>query len=119
MLNFFFADKLGRRRCMWVAMAFITVGATIQSSSYHVSQLLVGRIVTGMGTGIETSTVPAYQAELSRPELRGRLISSEVVFLGAGIVLAYFFDFGMSYAGGPISWRMPLALQIGFALVVV
>ncbi|OAA59046.1 myo-inositol transporter 1 [Niveomyces insectorum RCEF 264] len=119
MLNVFISDRLGRRRCMWVAMAVLSVGAAIQTSSYSVAQLLVGRIVTGMGTGIETSTVPAYQAELSRPEMRGRLISSEVVFLGAGIVLSYFFDFGMSFKGGPVSWRMPLGLQICFAVVVV
>jgi len=104
---------------MWVAMAVIIVGAVIQTCSYSVAQMLVGRIITGIGTGIETSTVPAYQAELSRPEMRGRLISSEVVFLGAGIVLSYFFDFGMSFAPGPISWRLPLALQIVFAIVVV
>ncbi|RFU30303.1 hypothetical protein B7463_g6067, partial [Scytalidium lignicola] len=119
MLNIFISDRLGRRRCMWIAMCIITVGAAIQASSYSVAQLLVGRIITGMGTGIETSTVPAYQAELSRPEQRGRMIAAEVVFLGAGIVLSYFFDFGMSFAGGPISWRLPLALQIGFAIVVV
>ncbi|GKT46343.1 sugar transporter STL1 [Colletotrichum spaethianum] len=29
------------------------------------------------------------------------------------------FDFGMSYIGGPVAWRLPLAFQIGFALVVV
>lgn len=36
-----------------------------------------------------------------------------------GIVFAYWFDFGMSYAGGAIAWRLPIAFQILFALFVI
>ena len=39
--------------------------------------------------------------------------------MGVGIVFAYWFDFGMSYAGGAIAWRLPIAFQIIFALFVV
>lgn len=50
---------------------------------------------------------------------RGRLISSEVLFTAVGICIAYWFDFGMSYAGGPIAWRLPIAIQIIFAIFVI
>lgn len=50
---------------------------------------------------------------------RGRLISSEVLFTAVGIVVAYWFDFGMSFVGGPIAWRLPIAMQIVFALFVI
>lgn len=50
---------------------------------------------------------------------RGRLISSEVLFTAVGICIAYWFDFGMSYAGGPIAWRLPIAVQILFAVFVI
>lgn len=36
-----------------------------------------------------------------------------------GIVISYFFDYGMSFVGGPIAWRLPVACQILFAIVVV
>lgn len=39
--------------------------------------------------------------------------------MGVGIVTAYWFDFGMSYVGGSIAWRLPLAFQILFAVGVV
>jgi hypothetical protein len=42
-----------------------------------------------------------------------------VLFVGVGIVFAYWFDFGMSFAGGAIAWRLPIAFQIIFALFVV
>lgn len=60
-----------------------------------------------------------YQSELCAPELRGRLVSSEVLFVGVGITIAYWFDFGMSYVGGAVAWRLPLAFQIVFAVGVV
>lgn len=78
---------------------------------------MIGRYVTGIGTGLETSTVPIYQSELCDAEKRGKLISSEVFFIGLGIVIAYFFDYGMLKKGGDVAWRVPIACQIVFALV--
>ena len=95
------------------------VGAVLQTSSYSVAQILVARYITGIGTGIETSTVPMYQSELCEANKRGRLVASEPLFVGVGIVIAYFFDYGMSYVGGPIAWRLPIACQIIFAFIVV
>lgn len=118
-VNFFLGEKLGRRKAIWTAMCFVIIGATLQCSAYTVPHLVIGRLVTGLGTGIKTSTVPMYQAELSAREKRGRLISAEVLFVGVGIVLAYWFDFGMSFAGGPIAWRLPIAFQMLFAITVI
>ena len=106
-LTFFIGEKLGRRVCMWVAMAWIVscksedpskalaqqsltrlkiIGAILQCTSYSVAQIMVARYVTGIGTGIETSTVPMYQSELCDAKRRGRLVSSEPLFVGVGIV---------------------------------
>jgi MFS family permease len=78
---------------------------------------MIARFITGIGTGIETSTVPMYQSELCEAEKRGRLVSSEPLFVGVGIVIAYWFDYGMSFTAGPIAWRLPIACQIVFAVV--
>jgi len=118
-LNFFTCEKLGRRLSMWLAMVFIIVGAVLQTTSYSVPQIMVARWVTGIGTGIETSTVPMYQSELCEANKRGRLVSSEPLFVGVGIVIAYFFDYGLSFVGGELAWRLPIACQIIFAIIVV
>lgn len=39
--------------------------------------------------------------------------------VGVGIVLAYWFDYGMTYVTGSISWRLPIACQEIFAVLVV
>ncbi|KAL1610619.1 hypothetical protein SLS60_002289 [Paraconiothyrium brasiliense] len=80
---------------------------------------MVARFITGIGTGIETSTVPMYQSELCEAEKRGRLVSSEPLFVGVGIEIAYWFDYGMSYTSGSKAWRLPIACQMIFAVFVI
>lgn len=114
-------DWLGRRKAMWFAMAWIIVGATLQASAFTIAHMIVGRFIAGIGTGIETSTVPMYQAELAEPHKRGKLVCSEPLVVGVGIVISYFFDLGLSFVTAPvgISWRLPIACQIIFAFLVI
>ncbi|KAH6657243.1 putative Myo-inositol transporter 1 [Truncatella angustata] len=118
-LAFIICDKTGRRLAMWIAMCFIIVGAVLQASAFSVPHLMVARYITGIGTGIETSTVPMYQSELCEAEKRGRLVSSEPLFVGVGIEIAYWFDYGMSFVPGSIAWRLPIACQMIFAFLVI
>lgn len=88
-LNFAIGDILGRRRMIWMAMGLIIVGASLQTSAYSLAHLIVGRVITGLGTGIDSSTVPMYQSELSKKTNRGQIVSWEIWFIGIGICLAY------------------------------
>lgn len=99
-------------------MFCIALGAVIQDSAYSVPQMMVGRIITGFGVGIDTSTIPMYQSELCKREHRGRLVTTEVLFTAVGVSMAYFFDYGMSFVRGPVAWRLPIALQIPMAASV-
>ncbi|PCD43178.1 hypothetical protein AU210_002280 [Fusarium oxysporum f. sp. radicis-cucumerinum] len=117
--NFFVGEKLGRRWTIWVAMGWILVGAALQATAFTRGHLIVGRIVTGVGTGLKTSTVPMYQSELCEGTKRGRLVSAEVMFVGIGIAFAYWWDFAFSFVGGPFAWRWPLAFQAVFAFWVI
>ncbi|KAH8749057.1 general substrate transporter, partial [Hyaloscypha sp. PMI_1271] len=118
-LNFFYGARFGRRQAIWIAMGCIIVGAILQTAAFSVAQLMIGRIITGMGVGIDTSTVPTYQAELCKADRRGRLVTTEVLFTGLGVTIAYFFDYGMSFVDGPIAWRLPIACQTIFAFVII
>ena len=73
------------------ADAYRQTGATLQTTAFSVPHLMIGRYITGIGTGIETSTVPMYQSELCEAEKRGRLVSSEPLFVGVGIEIAYWY----------------------------
>lgn len=71
---------------------WIIVGAILQCTAFSVPHLMVARFITGIGTGIETSTVPMYQSELCEASKRGRLVSSEPLFVGVGIEIAVSFN---------------------------
>ena len=88
-LNIAIGDIYGRRKMIWLAMALIIVGATLQTSAFSLGHLIVGRVITGLGTGIDSSTVPMYQSELSKKTNRGQVVAWEIWFIGVGISLAY------------------------------
>ncbi len=69
---FYIGDKLGRRLTVWFGMIAMVVGGTLQCSAFHVAQLLVGRVISGIGLGQQVATVPAWQSETAKPKSRGR-----------------------------------------------
>ncbi|SPO06397.1 probable transporter (major facilitator superfamily) [Cephalotrichum gorgonifer] len=118
-ISFMSGDFLGRRKAIWLGMTLVIIGAALQASAFTVDHLVIGRVITGFGTGVKTATVPMYQSELCDRSQRGRLVSAEVMFVGIGICIAYWLDFGMSFTPGSVAWRFPIAFQITFAIGVI
>ena len=88
-------ERLGRKRTLIVGPTILAIGTVIQCSSYGLPQLIVspmarlypsngadvyqvGRIVTGTGNGVITSTIPVWHAEMLKPGSRGRFITMEL-----------------------------------------
>ncbi|CAK7235884.1 hypothetical protein SCUCBS95973_009419 [Sporothrix curviconia] len=112
-----FGEHLGRRKCMLLGCLVLSVGAALQASSYGIPQLIVGRIVAGLGNGLNTATIPVWHSELMLAHDRGRGLAVELAINIFGVMLAYWVDYGMSFTKGPEQFRFPLAFQILFALV--
>lgn len=49
-------DKLGRPRTLILGSSVIALGAIIQAACYNAAMLYVGRVVAGLGTGMNTAT---------------------------------------------------------------
>ena len=61
-------DKLGRRNSIFLGASIMIIGVIIQVATVPVgggatAQFIVGRCITGIGNGINTSTIPTWQAE--------------------------------------------------------
>lgn len=97
-------------------------GVIIQISavkgSNATAQFIIGRTITGIGNGINTSTIPTYQAECSNSANRGLLICIEGGIIAFGTMIAYWIDFGASYGPPDLTWRFPIAFQIVFGLIL-
>lgn len=116
-------DWLGRRWSIILGATVMIIGVIIQVTAYpgHVplAQFIIGRVITGIGNGMNTSTIPTYQAECSRTSNRGLLICIEGGTIAFGTLIAYWIDFGSSYGPDNITWRFPIAFQIVFGLLII
>jgi MFS family permease len=79
-------ERFGRRRTIMLGCSVLIVGATLQTTSYGIPQMIVGRIVTGLGNGINTSTVPVWHSETTQAEDRGRALAIELAINIFGVV---------------------------------
>lgn len=116
---FTLGDKLGRKKTIALGLACNTVGAILQVVSWDFSQLIVGRVVNGFGMGLTSSTCPVYQAECSKPRIRGKLVAVGSVSNTAAFCLANWMNFGLYFQGRALQWRFPLGFQLIFPLIVV
>ncbi|KAK0372552.1 hypothetical protein CLIM01_10079 [Colletotrichum limetticola] len=107
----FFGEKYGRRKTIGTGCSIMVVGAIIQAASYGRAQMIVGRIVSGVGMGIVNSTVPVLQAEFSPKASRGIYVCAQLSTLNFGIFLIYWIDYAFSSHLESYAWRVPVALQ--------
>lgn len=118
-----YGERIGRKPLIVVGSLITIVGATISTTSFRdywgLGQFVIGRVITGCGTGLNTSTIPVWQSEMSKPENRGLLVNLEGSTIAVGTMLAYWIDFGLSYVDTSVQWRFPVSMQIFFALILL
>lgn len=119
----FAGDWMGRRWMILAGATIMIVGVIIQVTAFvgHIPllQFFFGRVITGIGNGMNTSTIPTYQAECSRTSNRGLLICIEGGIIAIGTAIAYWIDFGSQYGPPDLVWRFPIAFQIVFGLIII
>lgn len=52
-------------------MLLLPAGTVLVASAFHVAQLVVGRLVLGVGVGFATQATPLYLSEMAPYKLRG------------------------------------------------
>lgn len=125
----------------------MSIGAILQIASFSTAQMIVGRIVAGIGNGINTATAPVWQTvrlslhaggpasfhprrtyltnssltllqETSAIKWRGKLVVIELILNIAGFSLSNWVTFGFSFLSGGVAWRFPLAFQFFFIIIL-
>uniref|UniRef100_A0A0B7A4X1 Major facilitator superfamily (MFS) profile domain-containing protein n=1 Tax=Arion vulgaris TaxID=1028688 RepID=A0A0B7A4X1_9EUPU len=105
----FMCDFLGRKTTIMIASVVFVAGAIVMGASENKEMLMAGRIIVGVGIGFASMTVPVYIAEAAPPEIRGRLVTLNQLFITIGILIS-------SIIAGAFSkmkqdgWRYMLAL---------
>ncbi|KAJ0135775.1 hypothetical protein HZ326_21208 [Fusarium oxysporum f. sp. albedinis] len=112
-----FGEYFGRRKCIMMGCVVLSVGAALQATAFGIPQMIVGRIVAGLGNGMNTSTIPVWHSELMKANNRGRGLAIELAINIFGVMLSYWVDYGMSFINNDAQFRFPLAFQIFFAIL--
>jgi MFS family permease len=82
-------EYLGRRGAIILSTILYTVGAALEAGAVNYAMMLSGRLVLGLGIGIETGTVPVYVAETVERRFRGNLVSLYQFNIALGEVFGF------------------------------
>ena len=106
------ADVYGRRHniiILAIIFFFAALGCSL-APSFEV--MLCTRFLLGLAVGGASVTVPAYLAEVSPSEKRGRMVTQNELMIVTGQFLAFVFNaiIAIALAGDPHVWRYMLAV---------
>jgi sugar porter (SP) family MFS transporter len=102
----------GRRKVIFIAAVFSLLAPIGMAVTQNWQQLIVTRILLGIGMGLKEVTVPVFTAEIAPTMIRGGLVMSWQVWTAFGILLGTSANLAVKDTGA-ISWR----LQLGSAFI--
>ena len=113
-------NRLGRRKSLMIAATVAAIGNLLECTAFGLPQLIVGRIISGIGNGGCNVATPVWQSESTKPKNRGRNVMYIGVFIASGIAIISWINFGLSFINTQeVAWRLPLALPIIFPIFLL
>ena len=101
------AERIGRIRVMLLASVLFTISAIGSGLAFGAWDMIVWRVVGGLGVGAASVIAPAYIAEVSPASIRGRLGSLQQLAIVLGIFVALLSDYfiaGVAGGSGEALW---------------
>lgn len=109
-----FGDRFGRRYMIFIGCGIHILATIITTASFSLAQVLVSRIIIGVGMGIFTSTCPVWLAECADASSRELMVAIQLTHLIIGTNISFWLNYGMSFINSSVSWRLPFAVQMLF-----
>ena len=102
------SDKIGRKRTMIISAFLFSASAIGCALSVSFDQLVVYRIIGGVGIGVVSIISPLYISEMSVAQHRGRLVSLYQLAITVGFLGAYLINYQlMEVAGSGTEFSSP------------
>ena len=112
------ADWFGRRTTIIAGCFIFIVGVILQTASHGLGLLVAGRLIAGFGVGFVSAIIILYMSEIAPKKVRGALVSGYQFCITIGILLASCVDYGTQNKLTTASYRIPIALQMLWALIL-
>lgn len=114
------ADVLGRKKVLYIIGILYLVSAIGCALAPGWILFMVLRFVGGLGVGSAAAVAPIYNAEVSPPKLRGRMVGLFQFNIVLGILLAYLSNYVIiEVAPEATAWRWMFGVQALPALAFV
>lgn len=97
------ADRIGRVRCMLLASLMFTASAIGSGAPIGLYDFIFWRVLGGIAVGAASVIAPAYIAECSPAEMRGRLGSLQQLAIVVGIFVALLSNYAIAAIAGSAS----------------
>ncbi|KAK3671457.1 hypothetical protein LTR78_008735 [Recurvomyces mirabilis] len=113
-------DTFGRRIGMAVANIIVVIGTVVQAAASQRRDMIVGRIVLGVGSVMLGPSAQAYTVEISHPAYRGVMMGlyNGCYFIGA--IVSTWLEYGLvNDSKGELNWRLPMATQACPCVIVL
>ena len=87
------SDRLGRKPVLMIAAVLFALSAVASALAPDFLTFILARMLGGFGVGAALIVAPMYIAEMSPPELRGRMVSINQLNIVIGISAAFFSNY--------------------------
>ncbi|OLT18937.1 MFS transporter [Serinicoccus sp. CNJ-927] len=94
------AERMGRIRVMMLASALFTLSAIGSGFAFGPVDMILWRVIGGIGVGMASVIAPAYIAEIAPASIRGRLGSLQQLAIVVGIFIALLSDYFLAGVAG-------------------
>jgi SP family arabinose:H+ symporter-like MFS transporter len=84
------SDRFGRKRVLLLSAVFFVASAIWCGLARTSTDLVLARLIGGLGIGIASLVSPLYIAEISPPRIRGTLVALQQLAIVLGILGAFF-----------------------------
>ncbi|EFZ02756.1 MFS transporter [Metarhizium robertsii] len=109
-------EYLGRKGAIYLSLVLYTIGAALEAGAIDFGMIVAGRVILGLGVGLEGGTVPVYVAETVERRIRGNLVSLYQLMIALGEVLGY--AVAAIFLKVPGNWRYILGSSLVFSTIM-
>lgn len=97
-------DNFGRKKALLITELPLALGWATIAFATSVPMLYIGRLLSGLGSGMVGAPSRVYTSEITQPHLRGMLTALSSVGLSLGVLLQY-------TMGAFLTWKMLSAIS--------
>ncbi len=105
-----FADRLGRKKSLFLVGALFFVSSVGSALSQDVYVFMVFRVLGGLCIGASSVVAPLYISEIAPPARRGFLVALFQFNIVFGILIAYVSNYLLQRTNSPDDWRWMLGV---------